>query len=313
MATVAPLRSLPAALVVAALVLTTGACDRNKPPPGPPEDTAAEGLVLRYAVPEAPLRQDLELQLTRTRLGLYIEADLSAHAELRLSGEGEDLQTRWAVTEVSALTLDGTVEPDEADRVRVLLTGLGKGIAIGNTRGLLDTTATEADPLNVARAEAMRGDEAASSMAGIMLMTALSELVRLPRLPDTALEPGKPVELAEESETIITDAELVLPTTTVHRFTLRKVETLAGALVAELELRIASVAQPELDPEALADQASADEEPAAQLDSRTEGTLVFDLDRGLPLSLELSRTDVLRIGKQEVEQTLQVHASYSSG
>lgn len=309
MATVAPLRSLPLALVVAALPLAIGACDRSKPPPQPPDDSLADGLTLRYAVPGASVQQDLELQLTRTRLGLYIEADLSARAELRLSGEGEALETRWTVTDVSTLSLDGTVEPDEADRVRALLTSQGKGTAIGDVRGLLDVTATDADPVNLARAAALREDETASSVASTMLMAALTEQVRLPRLPDDALTQGEPVEIAEESETVITDADLVLPTTSVHRFTLHKVETVAGTRVAELELQIASVAQPEVDPQAEADDA----EPAAHLESRGEGTLIFDLDRNLPVSMELSRTDSFRIGEQEVEQTLLVRATYASG
>lgn len=308
MATVVPLRSLPLALVAAALALPTGACNRNEPPSQPPDDALSDGIVLRYAVPEASLQQDLALQLTRTRLGLYIEADLQARAELRLSERGSALETRWMVTDVSALTLDGTVEPDEADRVRALLETQGKGTMIGDAHGRLDGAATDADPVNVARVAAL-SDGQPPSVGGAILMTVLSEQLRLPRLPDTALVPGQPVEIEEESETVVTDADLVLPTTSVHRFTLRKVEPIANTRMAELDLVVASVAQPEVDPLLEPEDAK----PAAELHSRAEGTLVFDLDRNLPVSMELSRTDSLRIGNQEVEQTLQVRTSFAFG
>ncbi|MEM9454755.1 MAG: hypothetical protein AAGF11_11285 [Myxococcota bacterium] len=300
------LRSLPLALVAAALALPTGACNRNKLPSQSPDDASA-GIVLRYAVPQASLQQELALQLTRTRLGLYIEADLEARAELRLSERGSALETRWTVTDVPALTLDGTVEPGEADRVRVLLEAQGQGTVIGDAHGVLDGAATDADPVNVARMTALATEQTPPSAGGAILMTVLSEQLRLPRLPNTALMPGKPAEFEEESETVVTDADLVLPTTSVYRFTLRKVEPVADTRVAEVDLVVASVAQPEVDPELEPEDA----EPAAELESRAEGTLVFDLDRNVPVSMELSRTDSLRIGDQEVEQTLQIQTSFA--
>jgi hypothetical protein len=70
------------------------------------------------------------------------------------------------------------------------------------------------------------------------------------------------------------------------------------------------VAEPEIDAEA--DPEAEDAVPAAELRSQAEGTLVFDLDRGLPVSLELSGTETFRVGEREVERSLQVRATFAS-
>lgn len=308
MTAVAPLRSLFTALVVAALALPLAACGKKPPPQPPQEPSEPEGVTLRYMATEQPLQQDVQLQLTQTRLGLYIEADLKVTAELRLAAEGEGLRTQWAVLDVSDLSLTGTVEPGDVDRVRTLLTEQAKGTTLTDAHGLVDVDATAAESANQARAQAVSGKDAPA--AASLLMSALAEQLRLPQLPAAPLRPGEPLEIAEESETVVTDAELVLPTTTVHRFTLARVDELQSGRLAEIALVIASVAQPELDPEA---ETEAEEtEPAAELQSQAEGTLVFDLDRNLPVSLELSGTETLRIGEQEVERSLQVRATFAS-
>ena len=76
-------------------------------------------------------------------------------------------------------------------------------------RGVVDTAATDADPLNVERLAAMN---AKAPPAGVLLMGVLAELLRPPRLPDRALRVGERVELEEESETVVVSAgvELVL-------------------------------------------------------------------------------------------------------
>ncbi|MCA9704927.1 MAG: hypothetical protein KDK70_03645 [Myxococcales bacterium] len=302
-------RSLLAALVVAALAWGVGACDRNKAPPQPPTEPDSSGIVLRHAARDRPVEQDLELQLTQTRLGQYLEADVRVRAELRVeAGKGDALRTSWALVEVPTLELTGTVEPGDVDRLRTLLLGQGKGAAILDAHGLLDAAATDADPLNTARDRAVAAPQV-PAVTGALLMSTIAEQLRLPRLPVEALELDTPVELAEESETVVTDLDLVLPTTTVHRFTLRKVETIAGARVAEIEVVIASVAEPEVD---LAEPEAKPSPPAAELESRAEGTLIFDLDGHLPVSLELSRTESFRFGDKELERTLQVRATFAS-
>ena len=112
------------------------------------------------------------------------------------------------------------------------------------------------------------------------------------------------MELEEESETVVVNAgvELVLPTTTVHRFTLRGIDVQGGSRVADLELEVASVAEPPGDAT----------EPAARLVSRTEGTLLFDLDAGAPVSLNLSRTEEFAVGETTGERTVTLRSRFRS-
>jgi hypothetical protein len=289
-----PVRTL---LVVIAIA---GACGRPTPGPQPPvEAPAAAGVTLRYATQR--LVEDAEFQLTHTQVGQYVEANTGLSAALELAVEGEELRTRWSLQAVEGLTLTGTVAPDEHHQARGFLLTRGKGVAIGDVYGVVDPVATDADAVNVARLQAMGG---AAPPAGVLLLGALAEQLRLPRLPAEPLRVGEPVELEEESETVVTgtDTELVLPTTTVYRFTLRRIEGEGASALAEVAIAIASVAQPE------------GEAPAgvARLESRTEGTLLFDLAHGAPVSLELTRSESFEVGEATGERSMLMRSRFRS-
>jgi hypothetical protein len=166
--------------------------------------------------------------------------------------------------------------------------------------GVVDTTATEADPINVARLAAI---DAKAPPTGVLLLEVLAELLRLPRLPAGPLRPGEQAELEEESETVLVSGgvELVLPTTTVYRFTLRGIDEQGGARVAELELGIASVAEPHEGETA---------EPSARLEIRTEGTLELDLDTGVPVSLDLTRSESFAVGETTGERSMTLRSRF---
>ena len=54
------------------------------------------------------------------------------------------------------------------------------------------------------------------------------------------------------------------------------------------------------------------EAPAAPEEIRAEGTLLFDVERGVPVSYELSRTEQFAIGDDEVERSLLVRSQWSA-
>jgi hypothetical protein len=287
-------------LVVVAVAVA--ACGPKPAPPKPPpvETPASDTVELRYAA--GPLVQDVELELTDTRVGQYIEAKARLAAALELSLAGDVLRAQWSLQTVEALELTGTVAPNEHHEARGLLLARGKGLSVGDVRGVVDTAATDADPINVARLDAV---DAKVPPAGVLLMEVLAEQLRLPRLPAKPLRVGERVELEEESETVLlvnTGAELVLPTTTVHRFTLRSIDEQGGSRVASVQLEVASVAEPQ-------GEAA---EPAARLESRTEGTLLFDLDQGVPVSLDLSRTETFAVGEATGERSVTLRSRFRS-
>lgn len=291
----------PWRLLVLGLALAAGACGRSTPPRPPtavPTPTGdADAVRLRHAAAAAePLHQALELHLTDTRVGRYLEIELRADVRVELAAEGDGLRMGWTLRDVGALELVGTVKPDELERTRALLVEHGRGVVVSDGLGAPDLAATDAAAINVARHDAL-GPKAPPSAA--LLMTVLAEQLRPVRLPTEALRVGEAVELEEESETVIADADLVLPTTTVHRFTLRRIDESGASRVAEVAIEIASVAEPvegsEID---------------ARLEARTGGTLLFDVDHGIPVSLELTRTESFRVGESEGERTLLLRSRY---
>jgi hypothetical protein len=289
-------------VVLVVVAVTLAACGPSKPPPAtkPPAQAppVSDAVELRYAA--RALAQDLELELTDTRVGHYVEARLRLAATLELAVEGKVLRSRWSLAGVDALELTGTVAANEHHEARGMLLTKGSGVAIGDVHGVVDQAATDADPVNVARIAAMGAKKAPP--AGVLLLGVLAELIRLPRLPDRPLRVGEPVELEEESETVVVDAdtELVLPTTTVYRFTLRRLDEQGTSRVAEIELQIASLAQPEGDAA----------EPVARLESRAEGTLLLDVDQGVPVSLELSRTESFTVGEAARERSVTLRSRF---
>jgi hypothetical protein len=72
--------------------------------------------------------------------------------------------------------------------------------------------------------------------------------------------------------------------------------------VATVQLEVASVAEPQGDAA----------EPAARLVTRTEGTLLFDLDQGAPASLDLSRTEEFQVGEASGERSMTVRSRFRS-
>jgi hypothetical protein len=276
-------------VVVAAAVVACG--PKPGPPVTPPKAPASAGVELRYAA--QPLVRDVELQLTDTRVGRYVEADVRLTAALEVTAHGPGLRTGWSLSSIDTLALTGTVAADEHHKARGLLLARGKGVAIGTVYGAIDPAATDADPINAARLAAM---DATAPPAGVLLLEVLAELLPLPRLPAGPLAVGERAELAEESETVVVvrGAQLVLPTTTVVRFTLRRIDDHGGTRVAEVLLEEAWLAEP----------AANAAEPVARLEGRGEGTLLFDLDHGVPVSLALSRTEELVVGETTAERSM---------
>lgn len=309
--------------MLAIATLAPLACSRAAPPPpAPPSwDPQAKTQTLRYEAPASPLHHTIEFELTHTSLGLYVEAKLGLRCAVTLTADGDQLRTQWSVDEVTDLSLEGSGDPAEADEVRALLGDHGKGAVSSDDRGVLDLAATEQAPENIARREALAQ---LSGPAGRLLLRTIEDQLRLPRLPATALTLNEPVELEEESETVLADADQVLPTTTVHRFTLRSVSE-AGLAEVAIEQATVAEADPELEAEdevdsepkakskAKSNEAEEDEPLPARMEIRSRGMLVFDLKENLPVSVQLTATQQFVLGDNEVERSLTVRSEYGHG
>ena len=306
-------------VVATAAALLTAGCGPSKPPPTPPTGaggtaTAGTDTELRYAA-SVPLDQSLQVELTHTSLGMYLEAKIDVQARQTLTAAGGQLKAGWQVQTLQTLELEGTADAKEIERTRSLITDHGAGTTLIDARGLVDIAGTEADPTNEERLQA-QDDAAKKSPAGALLATVLFDELGLPRLPDQPLRMEQPFEFEEETETVVTDLEQTLPTTTLYRFTLRRIDQTG---LAEIAIERASVAELDEDPAAPADEeaeAASDEEaeeeaaPYVRMETKSEGTLLFDPARGLPVRLELNRTERFLIGEEEVERNIVVRSTY---
>lgn len=282
-----------------------GSCGRSTTPTTPPTttDPTEDGIRLSYTPTGAPLHHELTVELTHTSLGLYLEAKVGAEAELSTRVQGSGLRSTWTLRELSTLELSGTVGKGDPEAVRSLLTSHGPIDTDTDDRGVASSPGEEEPLVRAGTAEGL-------SPSAMLVLAALGEPTRLPRLPAEPLRLGEPVEHEEESETVLTDAGTVLPTTTVHRYTLRGVDDTG---VAEVAIELASVAESDAAEDADAD-ASGDAEPAPtmRVEIRAQGTLLFDVEHGLPLSLELSRSEQFEVGEQEVERSLLTRSRWSA-
>ncbi|MEM7157155.1 MAG: hypothetical protein AAF799_30160 [Myxococcota bacterium] len=306
-------------VVATAAALLTAGCGPSKPPSTPPTgEPTPEGtdVELRYAA-AVPLDQSLQVELTHTSLGMYLDSRIDVKATQTLSATGNQLKAAWTVESIEALELEGTADAKEIERTRSLITDHGAGTTLIDARGLVDIAGTEAEPTNEKRLQAQ--DEAAKqSPAGALLATVLFDELALPRLPEQPLRMEQPFEFEEETETVVTDLEQTLPTTTLVRFTLRRIDETG---LAEIAIERASVAELDEDPaeaalEAAGEDPAADEgdaedgAPYVRMETKTDGTLLFDAARGLPVSLELNRTERFVIGEEEVERNIGVRSTY---
>lgn len=292
------------------------ACGPKKPPPSPPpaQPVATDAIELRYAAPDGAVRHELELELNHTSVGLYVEAKLALRCEVKLGREGEDrLRADWTIVEVPTLTLEGSAAPAERDELNVLLLRDGRGTQFFGPTGVPDLAANEQATANVARQQAAAR---LSSPAGRLLLRTVTDQLRLPKIPTATLRIGEPVEVEEEFETVLADSKQVLPTTTVNRFTLRHIGDDGIAEIAIEHATVAEAAAPEPvaedDPERAAPSEELEPVVTARMELRGRGTLRFDVERGLPVSLETTGTQWFEVGEQEVERSLTVRSRYST-
>ncbi|MBL4683976.1 MAG: hypothetical protein JKY37_05260 [Nannocystaceae bacterium] len=282
--------------------------------------TAPGSLEIRYSDLPVVLRQDARVDFTTTGGGAYAQATFEAQLEVSLRGGGkgsakdsakdpDSVEVRWQVLGLDAVKLDGSLAAKGED-VATYVQAHGRGVWVIARSGVLDHRAGAAHPGNAKRLAALQladaaladrraaGQQDAVPAPGATLLKLLPELISLPRLPAGPIAIGATIETTEAHDTVLTGTELVIPTETTVRYTLVSVQSGAGIRLAELVFTSEDWGEPSL------------EDGEVELRNTTEGTMLFDVDRGTPVTVSFTREESLVAGEVSYDTTKIVSASY---
>lgn len=286
-----PTRSSALALFVAltvAPVLAASGCKKGADSVGPDgagtgTGEVAGGVDIRYKAAAFKLKQDSKFQLKITSPQGVDEASLDVTGLLDVSDAGGGkLKVAFSVAEVRAVNLTGNMQPKPKEGEapidpKAALLG-AKGAEIVDLKGDTDKEATKALPETAANKD-LKGAEALG--AGL----ASSFLGLPPQLPKQPLVEGTPVKTSkQEKQPTPIGMELDMDTSTT--FTLVKIDSSSGKRIAEIKFE--------------SESSGAREEGKMMISAEvaSEGTLLFDLDAQLPVSLTLGSTYSMSFGTQ---------------
>jgi hypothetical protein len=296
-----------AARVLGVLALA-GACRPNgaSTPPGDPGAKTALGAIT-FAYRPARLTARAGVEITTNGGGRYVETTANLVAGIEVSAQGDGLVFAWAIEDVEDLALKGTIRKGDADLADYLVAH-ASGAWVIDAHGVEDLAASEAHPGNAARRDLLAAETARLARAreagneldpdpAATLLELFPPLLFPPPLPDAALEPGKTHEARATSELELPAFRIVLPIDTTTKTTLIGVDAAGSARIAELQLDISRYGG--LDVE---------DEGTVELEERVEGTLLFDLDHGTLVRVELTSTQSFTAGERSGDTTTLVRA-----
>ncbi len=303
-------------VVVGLFLALSGAC---KPAPGIPTtdpdpatagatatDVAQTGTVLRYDARARTLQQTGHLELVQRGAGRYAEAVLDVNATIAIEPVGDRLQVVWTVDEVTALELQGALQGEGEDPKAFLQTH-GSGAYLSDLRGQAEDDPTL--PQNVAREsklETMRAEidrataegKPAPIMPGLQMLSYLPPLLQLPSLPEATLPLGEPITVERDEETELGDTGIVLPFEVSMTYTLVRIDASGDSRIAEMTFEGSAV--------------GTQEGPGGPItiESRQQGSLLFDLDAKVPVTYEATRTETIEMGQFSGETETTLRASW---
>lgn len=296
--------------VLVALLLAA-ACrpDRASAPPHDPGAKAAPGAT-SLAYRPAKLSTRAALEITTNGGGRYVETTANLTATFDITADGDALIFAWSIEEVEDLALQGTIRKGDAD-LGEYLARHGKGAWVVDAQGVEDLAATETNPRNAARRELLDAEAARLAQAraanqeldpdpAATLLELIPPLLLPPRLSAGALEQGKTREVKTTSELELPAFQLVLPIDTTTKTTLIGIDDAGAARIAELQLDVMRYGG--LDVEG---------QGTVELEEHVEGTLLFDLDHGVLVRVELTTTQSFTAGERSGDTTTLVRAEMS--
>ena len=309
-------------LVVTTLLVS---CRQEKASTTSPTDAAeaksSDGVQLRYSSDARTLAQETDYEVTVSGGGQFGSAKAKLDGTLEVVPMGSDkLKVVWKIDSVDSLELKGVLEPkpkegEPAPDTKQLLVEHGKGAFVVDLVGEEDDEATEALEENAAKdggdeegstpaaedGEDEGDDNANGKPAGARQVLALFEgIFRLPSLPSGALQPETPLVLEEEGEVPLADGGgPKLPMETETKYKLVSIDESGGARIVEVSVERESSGATEYQGGMLV------------VDQSTEATLRFDLNKGIPVSVEATSTQSFSLGDQGQEIVSKVRSTFT--
>ncbi len=281
----------------------------KSPTTGGADGTTAETGEVAIAYRPATLRSKATVELTSTGGGVYLQATGTVRATLQIETTDEGTRVAWDIDGVDGLKIDGTLPPPATDPAAYLAEH-GKGLWVLDAAGREDVGATDAHPGNLERrklvaAEAKRltdaraAGKAASPDVAATLLDRLPPMLALPAVPLQPLTPGGIDEQTTTTEIEMPQFDVVLPVESTRRVTLVVVDASGTHRLAELQITEDRYAGYELA-----------EGGDIELEEKIEGTLLFDLDRGIPYRFEQTTTTSFTAGELGSDTTRIVRAEF---
>ncbi len=311
------LLALVVGLAVPVIGATSTGCGKrgsgtNSPTDQQPDEAGAprgKTVEIEYSDLPVQLTQRARVDFTTTGGGAYAQAALDVAMELSLRGGKDQIEVTWKIVGLDDVKLDGSLsgaagEPDDYVRDQ------GLGAWLMSRRGIVDVRRSDAHPANAKRLAALAevdqsvaqrradGEGSVVPPPGAALVKLLPELLVLPRLPSGPLAIGASVESKEVHETALIGTDLVIPTETTVRYTLVNVQPGAGVRLAEVTFEAEDWGGLEL------------EDGDVELSNQTDGTMLFDVDRGVPVNLSFTREESLVAGEISYDTTKIVTATF---
>ncbi len=276
----------------------------------PEADGPKSGTTLRYEARPSKYRQKATWEMTQRGAGNYAEVALELSADIEVAQQSDRLKVVWAVVGVDKLDLKGALQVEPGEDPKTFLRENGHGAYLTDLLGQADDMASQAlpenadrnDKLDALREDIRRKTEAGKPVrigAGVQLISYLPPVLQLPSLPEQPLPTGEPVKVSTSEEAEIGETGLVLPIESSMTWTLVKIDASGGERVAELQFT------------GVASGSTQAESGRVAIESKNEGTLLFNLDKHMPITYEVSRTETFELGDFAGETTTIIQSSWS--
>lgn len=326
------MRPAVATTLVLGLFAVSPACKKGGADTATPADAkggaaAEQEGALRYAKAPAKLRQKSHYEFTLSGGGQFGSAKADLVGLLVVEPSGDKLTVTWKVEDVQNLELAGVLEPKAEEGeppppdVKAVLLELGKGTIVTDLRGETDPEATKAHPDNKeeeAEVEKLRKQlEEARKAAGskeaakkdpkvqaleqklgkYQIVGMFGGVFSLPTLPKEALELGKEITVESEEEVDLPTGTK-LPMEVESTYKLVKIDDASGSRIAEIEISIEASGAVEFEGGMLV------------VDQSTDNTLLWDLDRNLPVAVDADTSQSFSVGEQGQEISTIIQSEY---
>jgi hypothetical protein len=311
------LRSLVSSLAWVCLV--AGACEKESTLVVPEDvstdagETESESatVVLRYRRGARTLRQSATLETRTNGTGQVLTAKIDFSANLTLTEQGSKLRVVWALDDVGEVAASGAPAEGGVAPAREFLLQVARGAYLTDLMGRTDAAVSQAlvenrvmqDKIEEIAREVQRQTAAGESPtvpAGADVLPYLQPVVQLPTLPEHALEIGKATTITKDESRELGSVGVSLPLTIRTTYTLLRVDASGTARVAEVKLSGSAGGRTQ----------GPHDVGAITIQSDYDGTLRFDLERGDPVSYEVTRAERWTMGPIDGDTTTTIRARW---